>query len=666
MFRLSIEEIIKKIQRKEVFEAVTADNSFQIKINRYVPYVCTAIHAGGNLRQELKMKTALNDYERWYEEDPYTDEFIVALPITLVGNDSRYEYDLNRAPEKCVFDEAWGKKVWKKPLTKSEKSISLKKHTNYYRVTYALIKKLEELFSGCVVYDFHSYNHIRWDRKVPIFNIGAEKVGEKFSDCVASWNQELGNIEIPDMENTSAVNDVFKGHGYNLAFINKHFDNTLVLATEIKKVFCNEEEGVGFPNVIKSLKSSLKKAILNHANDFAASKTNWQSKQKNTLLNNQLDPEVLRIDDELYNLVKDFELLKYVNPINIEKEKIAFFKNKFTVNPTFKYRPINIDPYLLKRKLYSIKADKIEDIEIQKMYENTISAYADKIDLLATLGTKRFFYNSLGYFGSPSDTDLRNARYLLSLPNIEDERKIGKKLNAQDAKKAFEDSFEFYNFKAKVKISKDLAAEAMVLNQQKTVLVKEGAFFSKKELDFLVHHEIGVHMVTTMNSNLQPIKLFNIGTPVNTYTQEGLAVLSEYLSGNLTLKRLRILGLRVIAIDMMVKKKDFKTIFEYITKEYDVDKEEAFMLLTRVFRGGGFTKDFLYLKGFANFYKLWNSGYDLTPLLIGKTSIMHYHTIIEMMERKLLKKPKYISEALLNPQTHKNGTILEYIVNGLN
>ncbi len=417
--------------------------------------------------------------------------------------------------------------------------------------------------------------------------------------------------------------------------------------------------------MIKSLKSELKKTILNHANSFATSKTNWQSEFKNTLLNNHLDPEVLKIDKELYNLVKDFELLKYVNPINIEKEKIAFFKNKFTVNPSFKYRPINIDPYLLKRKLYSMKADKIEDIEIQKMYENTISAYADKIDLLATLGTKRFFYNSLGYFGSPSDTDLRNARYLLSLPNIDDERKIGKKLTANDAKIAFEKSFDFYDFKAKVKISKDLAAEAMVLNQQKTVLVNEDAFFSKKELDFLVHHEIGVHMVTTMNSNLQPIKLFNIGTPVNTYTQEGLAVLSEYLSGNLTLKRLRILGLRVIAIDMMVKKKDFKTIFNYITTEYNIDKEEAFMLLTRVFRGGGFTKDFLYLKGFANFYKLWNSGYDLTPLLIGKTSIMHYQTIVEMMERKLLKKPKYISEALLNPQTHKNGTILEYIVNGL-
>ncbi len=667
MLRLSVEEIIKKIQRKEVFEAVVTDGSFQVKINRYVPYVCTAIHAGSNLRQELKDKCALNDYERWYEEDPYTDEFIAALPITLVGNDSRYEYDLNREPEDCIFEEAWGKKVWKKPLTKAEKQISLRKHNNYYRVTYALVKKLEELFSGCVVYDMHSYNYRRWERPVPVFNIGAERVDAKFKECVEKWNTELKKVKISEIETTSAINDVFKGRGYNLAFINQHFDDTLVLATEVKKIYCDELEGIGYPSVIKELKSELKKAILNHANEFATQFTNWQSSRKHTLLDNQLDKELLRVDNDLYELVKNFELLQFVNPINIEKEKRAFFKSKFTVNPSFKYRPIKIDPYLLKRKLYSIKADYIEDIEIQKLYETTISAYADKIDLLATIGTKRFLYNSLGYFGSPSDTDLRNARYILSLPNIDNERKTGKKLTSIDAKKAFEDSFKFYGFdSAKVRITKDIAAEVMVINHQKSVLVKDGVFFSQKELDFLVHHEIGVHMVTTMNSNLQPLKIFNIGMPVNTYTQEGLAVLSEYLSGNLTLKRLRILALRVIAIDMMVKKQDFKTIFNFITSEYNVDKEEAFILVTRVFRGGGFTKDYLYLKGFSNFYKLWNSGYDLTPLLIGKTSIKNYNTIVEMMERKLIQRPKYITEALTHPQTHKNGTILEYIVSGLN
>ena len=125
MLKLSIKEIIRKIENEELFEAVVEDNSFEIKINRYVPCLCTAIHAGNNFRYELKEKCTHSNFERWYEEDPHTDDFIVALPITLIGRDSRFEYDLNRAPEDCIYDDAWGKPVWKKPLTKSERSESL-------------------------------------------------------------------------------------------------------------------------------------------------------------------------------------------------------------------------------------------------------------------------------------------------------------------------------------------------------------------------------------------------------------------------------------------------------------------------------------------------------------------------------------------------------------
>jgi hypothetical protein len=78
------------------------------------------------VRAELLGKIALDDYERWYEEDPHTADFIASMPITLVAHDSRYEYELNR--KQPVYEEAWGKKVWKKPLSKKELKISVQKH----------------------------------------------------------------------------------------------------------------------------------------------------------------------------------------------------------------------------------------------------------------------------------------------------------------------------------------------------------------------------------------------------------------------------------------------------------------------------------------------------------------------------------------------------------
>ena len=179
MKRLEIREILELIESEKHFEATAIDGSFTIKINRYLPYCCTAIHDGSNLRTELKAKINHDEYGRWFEEDPFTGDFISSMPITLIGNDSRFEYDLNRNPEDSIFDIAWDRKVWKKKITPKERQRSIQKHNNYYKVTHALIKKLESLFGGCVVYDMHSYNYQRWDRKVPLFNIGAENVDIK-------------------------------------------------------------------------------------------------------------------------------------------------------------------------------------------------------------------------------------------------------------------------------------------------------------------------------------------------------------------------------------------------------------------------------------------------------------------------------------------------------
>ena len=53
---LSISEIIRKIKNEEPFSAIAEDKSFYIKIVEYLPYVCAAIHDGGQLRDELKEK----------------------------------------------------------------------------------------------------------------------------------------------------------------------------------------------------------------------------------------------------------------------------------------------------------------------------------------------------------------------------------------------------------------------------------------------------------------------------------------------------------------------------------------------------------------------------------------------------------------------------------
>ncbi|WP_411767639.1 N-formylglutamate amidohydrolase [Winogradskyella sp. A3E31] len=270
MERLSISEIIEKINNEETFHAVSEDYSLTLKIEDYTYYACAAIHNGHQFRKSLWKNCMHTEYERWYEEDPETKTMIQSHPIVLAGYDSRFEYDLNRDSENAVFETAWGKQLWKHPLEESEKEISLNKHANFYKVVDALLSKLEEKFKVAIVYDMHSYNWQRWDREVPTWNLGTSNVdNERFGDIIESWRQSLASIELPhNIKQTSTINDVFQGNGYFLKHITNTFKNTLVLATEIAKVYCEEYQQIIYPEVVCSVETQLRELLPKHAEAF--------------------------------------------------------------------------------------------------------------------------------------------------------------------------------------------------------------------------------------------------------------------------------------------------------------------------------------------------------------------------------------------------------------
>ncbi len=270
MERLSLDAIISKIKAEVPFNAVSEDYALTLKIDEYVPYACAAIHNGHQFRKDLWDNCLHSEYDRWYEEDPETKCMVKSHPIVLSGCDSRFEYDLNRPPEEAVFETAWGKQLWKNPLPESEKIKSLEKHTNFYKVVYALISKLEEKYGMCIVYDMHSYNWQRWDREVPTWNLGTSNVdNERFGVLIESWRRDLESIEFPhEIKQTAKINDTFFGNGYFLKYITQNFKNTLVLATEIAKIYCDEYQQVIFPEVVAAVESQLADLIPKHADEF--------------------------------------------------------------------------------------------------------------------------------------------------------------------------------------------------------------------------------------------------------------------------------------------------------------------------------------------------------------------------------------------------------------
>ena len=398
-------------------------------------------------------------------------------------------------------------------------------------------------------------------------------------------------------------------------------------------------DGSDYPLVINDLEEGFKKIIIETSTFFVENELKLKVKRK-SLLSFGIDNELKKVDQDLYQLTKKLEILNYITPQNLETEQKRFLKDKGVQNPTFKYRQIVEHPFEFKRKLFALKLENVKDVSIAKVYRDVIQSYADKVDMLNTIGTNKFFFNSLRYFGQPNEIDLRNAHFILNCP---DETASTELMHIEDVKEVFENEISNYGFDAKVEITKNLTAEIMVLNYDRKVLLKKGTHLSVDSVKSLVHHEIGVHMVTTINAVNQPLNIFKLGFPTNTYTQEGIAVLTEYLSGFLTIKRLKELALRVVGVDMMINGLDFKAVYHELVNSYYIDPNEAFIITTRIFRGGGFTQDHLYLKGFIRIYNHWKSGKSLEPLLIGKNSIQYYDIYKEMIARELAFSPKYLS-----------------------
>lgn len=664
MQQLSPYEISRYLKAGQTFSAQCDNGAFTIVIEKYVPYVCVAVHNGHALPKTLAEKCALTEEERRYEEDPFTGAFIETFPIRLIAHDSRYYYDLNRAQIECVYTKAWGKDVWKTPLTHEEDAEARERHASFYSVFYGVLLKLRQRFGGAVVYDIHSYNYKREGvpKNAPLFNVGTSEIDkEKYGTSIRHWCKELEKVRIPNIETRVAENEVFEGKGFIAIFVREWCENMLALPTEIKKVYMEEETGTPFPEVIATLSGEMKRAILNNAHLFISRQTRLSVKQKYRLLSSLLDTALVRVDRALFKLLKGFEILVYVNPMNLEGEKRKFLANQRTYTPAFRYRPLHIDPYEVKRALYTLPVDEIADVTMKRVYADIIESYAREIDLLATRGTREFLYNSLKQYGEPSERDIANAHYLIHTAETPDPEP--ECVSADEAKTLLEEAIEDYGFPFRVEMGKNLAAKVMVINGKRVVKLRKGSVFTKTEVTALCHHEVGVHVLTSVNAAREPLSFLMLGLPGNTESQEGLAILSEYCAGALTVRRLKNLAFRVIAVEMMLKGASFSDVFRYLVDEHAYTDDDAFYLTARVFRGGGFTKDHLYLKGFKALYDVLQQGKSLAPLFVGKTSIAYYEALQELIVRDFIVPPAHIPRVITNPLL--SPSILDYIITSL-
>ena len=347
----------------------------------------------------------------------------------------------------------------------------------------------------------------------------------------------------------------------------------------------------------------------------------------------------LAVDARLTEIERELNLLLNVTPTNGAEAWTDFERSGFESVPTLQSRTLDFDPDLVKRDLYNVEIERVEDPALNSLFRAKRDEIARQITLLEDRGTSRFRYGSLQLYGEPGESLIATARSLLEL--IDPQPITSSSVTATAFAEAARAELESYRssypgFPVAVEVRDDVADLMVSFGK---LLIPATAGFREDRVEPLIQHEVGTHVLTYRNGDSQPLKLLAVGLPSYEETQEGLAVLAEYVVGGLDPRRMRVLAARVVAASMMLADADFIEIFKHLTDDHGFAPRTAWSVTSRAMYGGGSTKDIIYLRGIERVLGYFAEGRGIDPLLAGKLSLDHAPLVEDLIQQGVLEPP---------------------------
>ncbi|CAL66710.1 flavohemoglobin expression-modulating QEGLA motif protein [Christiangramia forsetii] len=421
----------------------------------------------------------------------------------------------------------------------------------------------------------------------------------------------------------------------------------VVVGLEIPPVYRTEENHL-YPVFFRNFKDYLIRAIHRSFFEFIRVQTSGGVASFNALGRKYLKQIVFDIDKQLADIERSYQFLWLVSPANIYDIKKEFFDSKYQNVIDYHYRLLPVDPDVLKRKLYNLKIEDIDDPAMSFLFREKREELDMQITMLNERGTQNFKYDSIRLYKGVERSLCEEARNILNKVEEKTETQEDHLIDSKAFSSLARKEFDYYheqdeNFKCKVHIRKDVN---IMMVSHGELYVPADYKMSRVEADALIQHEVGTHVLTYYNGSNQPLHQMSIGLADYDPLQEGLAVMSEFMVDGLTANRLRILAGRVIAGEALMEGGNFQEIFRLLKQTYNFSAERSFNITSRIMQGGGFMKDIIYLKGLVLLKEHLKNGGDYEPLLAGKYGIKHTGIIKELTDRKVLNpvqvKPSYL------------------------
>ncbi len=430
-------------------------------------------------------------------------------------------------------------------------------------------------------------------------------------------------------------------------------------------IYRQPESGSDYPGLRETMIADLFDAGLRAFAAFAADTETLRITTHRALGRKAFVDAVRRADRSIDEIAQSFDFLLSVTPINARQAFDEFQQSDFQYAPHFLYRPLGVDVEEQKRKLYSVAFDHLEDPVLYNLYREKQQEIDLQLTMLAHMHRRQYTDFGRALYGSVEPELLTLASDVLAHCRMQvDEGEIPLVGCYEVVQKSREmvDAYhhEEPSFRARVEIRDDLPPGLMVTGEK--LLISRHTVMEQRRVDALLHHEIGVHLLTYFNGSAQGLRLFRTGLSGYEGVQEGLAVLAEHLAGGMTRQRLRLIAGRVVACAAMLDGATFVDTYRLMTQQHGFDAANAFNMVLRIYRGGGLPKDAIYLRGLNEVLQHLRKGGALDPFWMGKISAAHFPVMQELSLRGLLRPPGIRPAFLLLPRANER---LEKIRSGL-
>jgi len=324
---------------------------------------------------------------------------------------------------------------------------------------------------------------------------------------------------------------------------------------------------------------------------------------------------VLAADRAHHAVLREVPFSRHLNPLNAGEARHRFQAGEYV--PPFRYLPLRGADQILRRL---DAARPRRDHPAGALVADCVDATWLLVRALRDRTATAFHALAVAGDWYPDRATLR-----LSFPDEPDDLHPVA-VSASAITRRLRDALLERNLRAwRVEEDTVMAARVLVDGAKRILRVNPHASFRARDLERLVVHEIDVHAFRSENGARQELLCFQSGLPGSLGTEEGLAMVSEEVTGYAAPG---VLGRQVEVVRAIDRARvlGFRELYDELTGR--LGPNLAWGICVRIKRGlarpgqpGVYAKDSVYLTGRMKVRKWLEAGGDITDLYVGKVSV---------------------------------------------